>query len=99
MIMKLAAKVTTQKNIYHEDAFMWGIFGSKDVDYSISELDQRKARIKDMNPYGNGMWQIESDDGIQTWATAEQIDQIKSGTKTVLDVAEENQLVDKGATK
>lgn len=99
MIMKLAAKVTTQKNIYHKDAAMWGIFGSKDVDYSISELEQRKARIKDMNPYGNGMWQIESDDGIQTWATAEQIDQIKSGTKTVLDVAEENQLVDKGAKK
>lgn len=99
MIMKLAAKVTTQKNIYHKDAAMWGIFGSKDVDYSISELEQNKARIKDMNPYGNGMWQIESDDGIQTWATAEQIDQIKSGTKTVLDVAEENQLVDKGATK
>lgn len=94
MIMRLAAKVTTQKNIYHKDAAMWGIFGSKDVDYSISELEQRKARIKDMNPYGNGMWQIESDDGIQTWATAEQIDQIKSGVKTVLDVAEENRLVD-----
>lgn len=94
MIMKLAAKVTTQKNIYHKDAFMWGIFGSKDVDYSISELEQNKARIKDMNPYGNGMWQIESDDGIQTWATAEQIDQIKRGVKTVLDVAEENRLVD-----
>lgn len=94
MIMRLAAKVTTQKNIYHKDAAMWGIFGSKDVDYFISELEQRKARIKDMNPYGNGMWQIESDDGIQTWATAEQIDQIKSGVKTVLDVAEENRLVD-----
>lgn len=99
MIMRLAAKVTTQKNIYHKDAAMWGIFGSKDVDYSISEVEQRKARIKDMNPYGNGMWQIESDDGIQTWATAEQIDQIKRGVKTVLDVAEENQLVDKGVKK
>lgn len=99
MIMRLAAKVTTQKNIYHKDAAMWGIFGSKDVDYSISELEQNKARIKDMNPYGNGMWQIESDDGIQTWATAEQIDQIKRGVKTVLDVAEENQLVDKGVKK
>lgn len=94
VVMRIASKIVTRNNIYHKDAPMWGIFGGKAVDYSISKAQMERAGIRDMNPYGNGMWQIEGDGGIQTWATAEQVEQIGMGTKTVLDVAEENQLVD-----
>lgn len=94
VVMRIASKIVTRNNIYHKDAPMWGIFGGKAVDYSISKAQMERAGIRDMQAYGNGMWQIEGDGGIQTWATAEQVEQIGMGTKTVLDVAEENQLVD-----
>lgn len=99
VVMRIANKIVTRNNIYHKDAPMWGIFGGKDVDYSVSKAQTTRAGIKDMQAYGNGMWQIESNDGIQTWATSEQVEQIGMGTKTVLDVAEENRLVDKGVKK
>lgn len=99
VVMRIANKIVTRNNIYHKDAPMWGIFGGKDVDYSISKAQMARAGIKDMQAYGNGMYQIEGNGGIQTWATSEQVEQIGMGTKTILDVAEENRLVDKGVKK
>lgn len=99
VVMRIANKIVTRNNIYHKDAPMWGIFGGKDVDYSISKAQMARAGIKDMQAYGNGMYQIEGTGGIQTWATSEQVEQIGMGTKTILDVAEENRLVDKGVKK
>lgn len=85
VIKRIAQEVVQTKNIYHEDHWF-----SVDEDYNVSMAGLARAGIVDYEPYGNGMFQIVGRNGESFYCSAAQLQDMNNGTKTMMDVMEEN---------
>ena len=86
VIKRIAQEVVQNNNIYHEDHWF-----SADEDYNVSMAGLARAGITGYTPYGNGMFQVEGRNGESFWCSAQQLQDMNNGAKTMLDVMEENQ--------
>ena len=85
VIKRIAQEVVQNKNIYHEDHWF-----SADEDYNVSMAGLARAGITDYEPYGNGMFQVQGRNGESFYCSAEQLQDMNDGKKTMLDVMQEN---------
>ncbi|HBX25560.1 MAG TPA: hypothetical protein DEF61_04875 [Firmicutes bacterium] len=85
VIKRIAQEVVQTKNIYHEDHWL-----SADEDYNVSMAGLARAGIVDYEPYGNGMFQVIGRNGESFYCSAAQLQDMNDGTKTMMDVMEEN---------
>lgn len=85
VIKRIAQEVVQTKNIYHEDHWF-----SADEDYNVSMAGLARAGIVDYEPYGNGMFQVIGRNGESFYCSAAQLQDMNNGSKTMMDVMQEN---------
>ena len=85
VIKRIAQEIVQSQVIYTEHHW----FGP-DVEYRAAMDGTSRAGIADWEPYGNGMFQIKGIHGESFYCSAAQLQDMNDGTKTMMDVMEEN---------
>ncbi len=85
VIKRIAQEVVQSQVIYTEHHW----FGP-DEEYYASMDGTSRAGILDWEPYGNGMFAVTGVHGESFNCTAQQLQDMNNGTKTMMDVMEEN---------
>lgn len=85
VIKRLAQETVQNQKIYEEHHWI-----GANEEYYASEAGIARAGIKEYKPYGNGNFQVFGKHGEDFWCTAQQLQDMNDGKKTMLDVMEEN---------